>query len=57
MTTVELFAQISGLYEVAKVNNEDKGKAAKARARKALSEMKKVIQLYNKTSVLEGKAK
>ena len=55
--TKELFEQISELYETAKTNHEDTGKAAKCRARKALSEMKKVIALYNKASVAEAKAK
>jgi len=35
--TKELFEQISELYETAKTNHEDTGKAAKGRARKALS--------------------
>jgi len=56
MNTQELFEQISGLYETAKLNHEDKGKAAKARARKALSSLKKCIQAYNKASVAEVKA-
>jgi len=57
MNTQELFEKISGLYETAKTNHEDKTKKAHATARKALSELKKVIQLYNKASVVEGKAK
>jgi hypothetical protein len=57
MNTQELFAKISELYETAKLNNEDKSKAAKARARKALSEMKKLIAAYNKASVAEAKVK
>ena len=57
MNTQELFEQISGLYETAKTNHEDKSKAVKARARKALSELKKLISTYNKASVAEAKAK
>ena len=38
-------------------NNEETSKVAKARARKALSEMKKLIAAYNKASVAEGKVK
>ena len=57
MTTQELFEQISGLYQTAKTNHEDKSKAAKARARKALSELKKLISTYNKASVAEAKVK
>jgi ElaB/YqjD/DUF883 family membrane-anchored ribosome-binding protein len=57
MNTQELFEQISGLYETAKTNHEDKSKAAKARARKALSELKKLISAYNKASVTEAKVK
>jgi len=57
MNSKELFEQISGLYETAKVNHEDKTKKAHAAARKALSQMKKVIQAYNKASSAEAKAK
>lgn len=57
MNTQELFEQISGLYETAKENHTETSKAAKARARKALSEMKKLIAAYNKASVAEGKVK
>lgn len=57
MNTQELFAKISELYETAKLNNEETSKVAKARARKALSEMKKLIAAYNKASVAEGKVK
>ena len=57
MNTQELFEQISGLYETAKVNHEETRKAAKGRARKALSEMKKTIAAYNKASVAEAKVK
>ena len=57
MNSQELFDQISGLYETAKTNHEETSKAAKGRARKALSEMKKVIASYNKASVAEAKAK
>ena len=45
MNTQELFEQISGLYETAKTNHEDKSKAAKARARKALSELNYAINI------------
>ena len=57
MNTQELFEQISGLYEIAKVNHEETTKAAKGRARKALSQLKKLIQAYNKASVAESKAR
>jgi hypothetical protein len=57
MNTQELFTKISELFETAKVNHEDTSKVAKGRARKALSEMKKIIAAYNKTSVAEVKAK
>ena len=57
MNTQELFEQISRLYETAKTNHEDKTKKAHATARKAFSEMKKLIAAYNKASVVEGKAK
>jgi ElaB/YqjD/DUF883 family membrane-anchored ribosome-binding protein len=57
MNTQELFTKISELFETAKVNHEDTSKAAKGRARKALSEMKKTIAVYNKASVAEAKVK
>tara|TARA_R110000868_G_scaffold74319_1_gene214866 strand:- start:1782 stop:1955 length:174 start_codon:yes stop_codon:yes gene_type:complete len=57
MNTQELFTKISELFETAKVNHEDTSKVAKGRARKALSEMKKIIAAYNKTSVAEVKVK
>ena len=57
MNTTELFAKITELFEVAKTNHEDKFKSSKQKARKALSELKKTIQLYNKASVVEGKTK
>lgn len=55
--TQELFEQISGLYEIAKTNHEGKTKKSQSAARKALSEMKKLIQAYNKASVAEAKSK
>ena len=55
MNTQELFDKITDLYNIAKVNHEDKFKASKGKARKALSEMKKIIALYNKASVAENK--
>jgi hypothetical protein len=57
MNSQELFEKISGLYETAKTNHEETSKAAKGRARKALSEMKKLIAAYNKASVAEVKVK
>ena len=55
--TQELFEQISGLYETAKTHHEGKFKTDKQKARKALSELKKLISAYNKASVAEAKAK
>ena len=57
MNTQELFEQISELFETAKENHAETTKVAKGRARKALSEMKKLIAAYNKASVAEAKAK
>ena len=57
MNTQELFEQISGLYETARTNHEGTTKKSKQAARKALSELKKVIQAYNKASVAEVKTK
>ena len=57
MNSQELFEQISGLFETAKENHSATTKIAKGRARKALSEIKKLISAYNKASVAEVKAK
>jgi hypothetical protein len=57
MNTQELFEQISGLFETAKENHAETTKVAKGKARKAFSEMKKLIAAYNKASVAEVKAK
>jgi hypothetical protein len=57
MNSQELFEQINGLFETAKENHSFPTKAAKSRARKAFSEMKKLIAAYNKASVAEVKAK
>ena len=57
MNSQELFEQISGLFETAQENHAETTKAAKGRARKAFSEMKKLIAAYNKASVAEAKAK
>lgn len=57
MNTQELFQKISELYEAAKTGHEGKFKTDKAKARKSLSEMKKLIQAYNKASVAEAKTK
>lgn len=57
MNTTQLFEQISSLYETAKTNHEGKFKTDKQKARKALSELKKVIAAYNKASVVESKIK
>jgi hypothetical protein len=57
MNTQELFTKISELFETAKENHVETSKAAKSRARKAFSEMKKLIAAYNKASVAEVKAK
>ena len=57
MNSQELFEQISGLFETAKENHAETTNAAKGRARKALSELKKLISAYNKASVAEAKVK
>lgn len=55
METQELFEKIEILIDVFKEEHEGTSKAAHARARKALSEVKKLITLYNKASVAENK--
>jgi len=56
MNTQELFQQIDALYETFKAEHEGKSKAAHVRARKALSELKKLMTEYKKASVAEDKA-
>jgi DNA mismatch repair protein MutS2 len=53
----ELQDKMKHKLERTSANHEETSKAAKGRARKALSEMKKVIASYNKASVAEAKAK
>jgi hypothetical protein len=57
MNTTELFEKMDLLYEIFKAEQAGTTKAAHARARKTLGEMKKVITEYRKTSTAEGKAK
>ncbi len=57
MNTTELFEKMDLLYEIFKAEQAGTTKAAHARARKALGEMKKVITEYRKASTAEGKAK
>jgi hypothetical protein len=57
MNTQELFEKMDALYNLFKFEHSEKSKAAHNRARKALGEMKKLIQEYRKASVAEDKAK
>jgi len=55
MTTETIFEQIDGLYETFKEEHAKPSKAAHQRARKALSEIKKLVTEYRKASVAEDK--
>lgn len=57
MTSQELFEKIDTLYQEFVVNHNKETKAAKARARKSLGEVKKLITEYRKASTAEAKAK
>jgi hypothetical protein len=57
MNTAELFEKMDSLYEIFKAEQAETTKAAHARARKALGEMKKLITEYRKASTAEDKAK
>lgn len=55
MEKQELFEQISELYTQFEAEHAGTSKASAQRARKALSNIKKLISAYNKASVSEGK--
>jgi len=57
METQELFERLEVLFETFRIEHSGKSKAAHGRARKALSEFKKLIPDYRKASVSEDKAK
>ena len=57
MNTQELKEQIDALYETFCTEHEGKSKAAHARARKALGEIKKLVTEYRKASTAEDKQK
>ena len=53
--TQEIFDKIDALYETFKAEHAGTSKAAHGRARKALSEIKKIIPDYRKASVAADK--
>jgi ElaB/YqjD/DUF883 family membrane-anchored ribosome-binding protein len=55
MNTQEIFEKIESLLVEAKVEHSKTAKAAHGRARKALSEIKKLVTEYKKASVAEDK--
>jgi hypothetical protein len=57
MTSQELFEKIDTQYQEFVANHNKETKAAKARARKAIGEVKKLITEYRKASTAEAKAK
>ena len=57
MTSQELFEQINALYQEFVFNHNKETKAAKARARKNLGEIKKLVTEYRKVSTAESKTK
>ena len=57
MTSQELFEKIDTLYQEFVSNHNKDTKAAKARARKSLGEIKKLVTEYRKVSTTESKVK
>ena len=57
MTSQELFEKIDTLYQEFVIKHGKETKAAKARARKSLGELKKLVTEYRKVSTAESKAK
>jgi hypothetical protein len=57
MTTQELFEQMQGLWNEFSTEHSKASKAAHGRARKAVSDLKKLVTEYRKASVAEDKAK
>ena len=55
MNTIEIFEKIEALYETFKAEHAGKSKAAHGRARKALGEIKKLVNEYRKASIYEYK--
>lgn len=55
MNSQEIFEQIKDLYHQFDENHNGTTKAAKARARKAIGEIKKLVTDYKKASVEENK--
>lgn len=55
MTTQELFEQMKELWTQFEVEHNGKSKASKARARKHIGELKKLVTEYRKESVNESK--
>lgn len=55
MNSQEIFEQITELFAQFEENHNGTTKAAKARARKAIGEIKKLVTDYKKASVEENK--
>ena len=57
MNTNEIYMQMAELWTEFSIEHSKTSKAAHGRARKALTEVKKLISVYKKSSVAEDKAK
>jgi len=55
MNSQEIYEQIVILFEQFDQNHNETTKASKARARKAIGDIKKLVTEYRKASVSEGK--
>lgn len=56
MNSQELFEQMKALFTTFETEHNGTKKVNKARARKAIGELKKLITAYKKASTEEGKA-
>jgi len=57
METNETYTKLSELWNEFSIEHSKSSKAAHGRARRALTEVKKLISVYKKSSVAEDKAK
>lgn len=57
MTSQELFEQMTAIFETFTAEHTKGNKASKARARKAIGELKKLVTPYRAASTAEAKTK
>ena len=57
MESNEVYLKLAELWTEFSIEHSETSKAAHGRARKALTEIKKLISVYKKSSIAEDKAK